>query len=402
MSFRRLVLLAFFLIGVLTLLYAESNALQFNASTPNNDYVYIGYNVYNQLFAGASGFSFEGWIKPASLVSGSARNRIINLQIFNGAVALFVGLTQSGKLEIGARSGPTDSYQNVISPSVVVTTNTWYHIAAVVDFTPGSKCIRGYVNGVEVATNTTPSFANSTYVPGVGNTDIIGIHPTPLPSYVDQYIGLMDEFRVWKYPRTQAQIQADRFQELTLPQTGLIGYWKFNETSGTIAYDSSPSAKNGTLINFPAAPWVTGYPLVIRIFIDYPDYTLKYFESATVAVKIEGLPPSKPLRGYKVHLDFDDSFLEVSGLDAFVEGSFLSDVDLTQWYVLEENGGHTVTGSILGYTPGATGSGTLFYVTLKAKDQATGPAGTDVLLSEIILRDPLNHNIYWETLDHCN
>lgn len=142
----------------------------------------------------------------------------------------------------------------------------------------------------------------------------------------------------------------------------------------------------------------------VRIYIDQPHYDLTYFESATLAVNISGLTETAPLRGYQVHLDFDDTYLEVSGLDAFSEGPFLNDVDSnpTQWYVIEENGGYTATCSILDYTIGATGAGTLFYVTLKAKDQNTGTPGTNVVLSDIILRDPLNHPITADTIEPCN
>ncbi|MFZ0034624.1 MAG: LamG-like jellyroll fold domain-containing protein [Sedimentisphaerales bacterium] len=41
--------------------------------------------------------------------------------------------------------------------------------------------------------------------------------------------------------------------------TGLVGWWKLNETSGTTAADSSGSGNNGTLVNMtPATDWVTG------------------------------------------------------------------------------------------------------------------------------------------------
>ena len=72
--------------------------------------------------------------------------------------------------------------------------------------------------------------------------------------------------------------------------------------------------------------------------------------------------------------------------------------------MIEENGGYTATCSILDYTPGAFNSGTLFNVTLKAKNQSIGTvgmpgSGTDVLLSDIILRDPLNHPIEYISQD---
>jgi hypothetical protein len=39
---------------------------------------------------------------------------------------------------------------------------------------------------------------------------------------------------------------------------GLVGYWKFNEGSGTLALDSSGGGNNGTLVNSPA--WRTDTP----------------------------------------------------------------------------------------------------------------------------------------------
>ena len=139
----------------------------------------------------------------------------------------------------------------------------------------------------------------------------------------------------------------------------------------------------------------------IRVYIDEPSYNLSYFEPVTLAVKVEGLTAQEALRGFKVHLDFDETFLEIADTSAFQEGPFLSSFGPTQWYALEADQGYIITCSILGYTPGATGSGTLFTVDLKAKNQSTGTAGTDVTLSDIILRDPLNQNLLFSSAD-CN
>ena len=43
---------------------------------------------------------------------------------------------------------------------------------------------------------------------------------------------------------------------LTGTGSGLVGYWKFDEGSGTVAADSSGNANNGTLLNGPA--WTQG------------------------------------------------------------------------------------------------------------------------------------------------
>ena len=142
----------------------------------------------------------------------------------------------------------------------------------------------------------------------------------------------------------------------------------------------------------------------VRIYIDEPQYYIKYFDTITVAVNIEGLNTT-PLRGYKINFAFDDYYLEAIGTSAFVEGDFLRDIGRTQFYVLaEDDGSYTVTCSILSVTNGAYGAGTLFYATLRAKDEEIGTvgspgSGTDLNLSDIILRDPLNHNITYHQVD---
>jgi|GEM_PF-656665 len=43
-----------------------------------------------------------------------------------------------------------------------------------------------------------------------------------------------------------------------IPTLGLIGYWAFNESTGTTASDGSGNNNNGTLVNMNNADWVTG------------------------------------------------------------------------------------------------------------------------------------------------
>jgi hypothetical protein len=57
----------------------------------------------------------------------------------------------------------------------------------------------------------------------------------------------MDEVRIWNVVRTQEQIQDHMHCELAGNESGLIGYWKFNEASGSIAYDSSPYGNHAYL-----------------------------------------------------------------------------------------------------------------------------------------------------------
>ena len=57
-----------------------------------------------------------------------------------------------------------------------------------------------------------------------------------------------------KGQRAVCTITNNDIQPISL--TGLVGYWKFDEDSGTSANDSSPNNNDGTLLNSPA--WVAG------------------------------------------------------------------------------------------------------------------------------------------------
>ncbi len=63
--------------------------------------------------------------------------------------------------------------------------------------------------------------------------------------------GSLDEVRIWDYERTQTQIQNHMDDELIGNETGLIGYWKFNEVIEQQVFDSqdhfSIKNHNGTL-----------------------------------------------------------------------------------------------------------------------------------------------------------
>jgi len=49
------------------------------------------------------------------------------------------------------------------------------------------------------------------------------------------------------------------YDETTIVPAGLAGYWRFNQSSGTMAYDESGGGNDGTLYNMaPGSDWITG------------------------------------------------------------------------------------------------------------------------------------------------
>jgi parallel beta-helix repeat protein len=132
-------------------------------------------------------------------------------------------------------------------------TGTWVHLAFV-----GSTDTKLYVNGalqdVNLATISLPL--------GQIGGDMAG-------RYNNHLRGTLDEVRVWNLARSQAQIQANMNRSLSVPQTNLMAYWRFNEGSGLLAHDSTGRSSNtGYLSNgvtwvsstMPFVPDVTNLP----------------------------------------------------------------------------------------------------------------------------------------------
>lgn len=134
----------------------------------------------------------------------------------------------------------------------------WTHVAAV----SSSDGIKLFADGMLVSTNVTRTTDNNqrterrNYL-GRSNWRIVS------PEDAD-FHGQMDEVRVWKVARTEAQIRQSMFQQLTGKEPGLAGLWNFED--GT-ANDSSPGLHHGnpvggakviaTSVPSPAeiAPW---------------------------------------------------------------------------------------------------------------------------------------------------
>ena len=75
--------------------------------------------------------------------------------------------------------------------------------------------------------------------------------------------GVLDEVRIWNVARSQSQIQAARYQQLT-SGTGLVARYGLNEGSGTSAASSVAGAPDGTLTNGPSGRPASRCPTASR------------------------------------------------------------------------------------------------------------------------------------------
>ncbi|MHB8519117.1 MAG: FG-GAP-like repeat-containing protein [Limisphaerales bacterium] len=117
----------------------------------------------------------------------------------------------------------------------------WHHLV----FTYGSDIggNKTYVDGVAVASGTKASSDFNWQ----DRIDIGYSEDAPNRSFS----GDLDEVRLWNRAFTPADVLNNMTNSLTGTEAGLIGYWRFNEGTGTTALDLTTNAHNATLVNGP-------------------------------------------------------------------------------------------------------------------------------------------------------
>ncbi len=150
----------------------------------------------------------------------------------------FLGIRASDNVLAADFEDTTNGLNHPIVGVTTIANNVWYHAAV----TYGGGKWQLFLNGkleAELRVDKTPRF-DSIQGAALGTTE----NSTGARS--GYFAGVLDEARIWNVARTQAQILGTMNEEISA-QTGLIGYWKMNEGSGTILTDSSASGINGTI-----------------------------------------------------------------------------------------------------------------------------------------------------------
>ncbi|WP_110457428.1 Ig-like domain-containing protein [Shewanella algidipiscicola] len=172
-----------------------------------------------------SAFTLELWTNLPS-VSG-----IINLMDITGAVDAGGFVLVNGALTVDLSNDFANLTQ---STPITLSINTWYHFAFVFDSGQWSF----YVNGQSYGSGI-PDMGGNNIVPDYQSFNVNNL-VAGLQNHaaVNNFTGKIDDIRLWSTARTQTEIQNNRQLELAGNETGLIGYWKLNETSGTVVNDS--------------------------------------------------------------------------------------------------------------------------------------------------------------------
>ncbi len=243
----------------------SGNAVNLDGS---DDYVSLPAGVVN----GLSDFTIAAWVK-LDTVSNWAR-----IFDFGTGTTVNMFLTPRNSVSSVVRFAITtggNSSEQQINGSAALPTGSWVHVAVAKAGNVGTL----YVNGTAVGTNSNMTLSPSS----LGNTtqNWLGRSQYSADPYLD---GQLDDLCIYNRALSASEIAALAGGSATPTPTptptrtptptptptsgptatptptpggtGLVVWYKFDETSGTTAYDSSGNGRNATLVNGPT--WVAG------------------------------------------------------------------------------------------------------------------------------------------------
>jgi hypothetical protein len=174
-------------------------------------------------------WTIEAWIKPRS-VSGGHEHVISKWgDCSTASYSLVIG---SGKLLSGIASCANGTQQVESAGNLV--DGEWQHVA----ITLALDTLRLYINGVLDTVVPASQAPPVTATPVTFGRESTGLYP---------FDGLLDEVRIWTVARTTAEITAVMNQRLQGNEVGLMGYWRFDEGTGDVAFDATGRGHNAQL-----------------------------------------------------------------------------------------------------------------------------------------------------------
>lgn len=196
----------------------------------------------------------EAWIRPTSMGLNNYDNSIVCKHSWSQGEQGYVLRSGNGQVDFSVcgkdANGASISWVGATSPAASITINTWYHVAGTYD----GDSVRIYINGVQKDATALPDGM----IPGLAYPIAIGKLSDGSQFQTRYFSGQIDEVRIWNRALDASDILSRYNHHLDPAQeTGLVGYWRFNEGSGGTVNDQTTSGNNGST---SATTWSTLVP----------------------------------------------------------------------------------------------------------------------------------------------
>lgn len=126
-----------------------------------------------------------------------------------------------------------------ITSDIPLNTGVWYHTAAVRD----NGIWKLYLNGEQLPVSGNPTPNAVTGATFIGSDHTGG----------STFDGAIDEVRIWEVVRTEGELEQNMATRLSGSETGLVGYYRLDEATGTTTASAVAGGLDATLIN--SATW---------------------------------------------------------------------------------------------------------------------------------------------------
>ncbi len=234
---------------------SSNKALSFDGT---NDYVSRSYTADTELNPGTAAFSVSTWFKHSSTVPVAQQTLISR---YSGA-GYKVYMNTGGYMCFGLDGDSTWSPTDVTCTTTSYADSNWHHMEAI----KGASTIAIFIDGVQKSST---AFTVSTSLSGSSPTLYVGVDSDGTSN---PWTGFIDEVRVYNSSRSTTQVEQEfvaRGSNKGVSAqmggtgaagqlgTGLVGYWKMDESSGTLT-DSSGNANTGTWGGTGSSHYTTG------------------------------------------------------------------------------------------------------------------------------------------------
>ncbi|NNK81148.1 MAG: T9SS type A sorting domain-containing protein [Flavobacteriales bacterium] len=229
----------FFALCLFNLSSAQNNSLLFDGF---DDKVVLPANDAYDL---NDGFTIEAWIYADEWRPNAWQGTIVAKDLDPQTGYVF----RCGAGGILSWTIGTGSSWTEVTSTPIMNTDTWYHVAAVLD----NGEARIYINGSQVGSTSCPNAASSSAQLHIGESSGFAGRV---------FEGRLDEIRLWNIVRSEQEIVDNATVDLADDTPGLVAYLKMDEVEGTTATNLiDPGNSDGELINFGSNPWQSGYTI---------------------------------------------------------------------------------------------------------------------------------------------
>ena len=173
--------------------------------------------------------TIDFWFRPRTNINTQTDPQGLvyrwNISSNSNNVGVYIGgssLGDNGKLVFQRNTGSTN--RKVVSDASAWTAGRWYHVVGTIDPTSGMKM---YVDGVlQQNTNTSTAAATST---------THNVHVGRWGAFNGRYFnGEIDELKLWSRALDTSEVMGSKCDTIIpFQQTGLLGYWDFNDDMDT-------------------------------------------------------------------------------------------------------------------------------------------------------------------------